>query len=111
MPWQRDYARMKIDEAAGERWFCGEGKAASGMPAGSALMCSCAHSNKRGSLAARFYLHSFRYELICAVQQGDWRRPVVPFLGVSSLNFGPLATAAFFLAGVSRRLGGLPERQ
>jgi len=48
IPWQRDYARMKIDEAAGERWFCGEGKAASGMPASGALMCSCARSNKKG---------------------------------------------------------------
>jgi hypothetical protein len=27
---------------------------------------------------------------------------LLPFLGVSSLNFGPLATAAFFLAGVLR---------
>ena len=47
MPWQRDYARMKIDETAGER-FCDEGEAASEMPAGSALMCSCARSNKKG---------------------------------------------------------------
>jgi hypothetical protein len=25
MPWQRDYARVKVDEKAGERWFCDEG--------------------------------------------------------------------------------------
>jgi hypothetical protein len=27
MPWQRYYARVKIDETAGERWFCDEGEA------------------------------------------------------------------------------------
>lgn len=27
MPWQRDYGRVKISEAAGERWFCNEGEA------------------------------------------------------------------------------------
>src|SRR3712207_2878992 len=42
--------------------------------------------------------------LFCASQHivlswfGDWRRHPLPFLGVSSLNFGPLATAAFFLS-------------
>ncbi len=32
---------------------------------------------------------------------------LLPFLGVSSLNFGPLATAAFFLARLSARQPGL----
>ena len=27
LPWQRDYASTRIDEAAGERWFCDEGEA------------------------------------------------------------------------------------
>jgi endonuclease YncB( thermonuclease family) len=27
MPWQRDYARTKISERTGERWFCDEGEA------------------------------------------------------------------------------------
>ena len=27
LPWQRDYARTKIDERAGERWFCDEAQA------------------------------------------------------------------------------------
>jgi hypothetical protein len=27
MPWQRDYACVKVDEKAGERWFCDEGAA------------------------------------------------------------------------------------
>jgi endonuclease YncB( thermonuclease family) len=35
-PWQRDYNRTKIDEKAGERWFCDEGEAlkAGWRPAG-----------------------------------------------------------------------------
>ena len=35
---------------------------------------------------------------MCAARQGDWRRRAVPFLGVSSLNFGPLFGAAFLVA-------------
>ena len=27
LPWQRDYARVRIDEGKGERWFCSEGEA------------------------------------------------------------------------------------
>ena len=27
LPWQRDYASTRIDEAAGERWFCDEAEA------------------------------------------------------------------------------------
>lgn len=27
LPWQRDYARVTIDERRGERWFCDEGEA------------------------------------------------------------------------------------
>lgn len=27
MPWQRDYARVAVSEAKGERWFCDEGQA------------------------------------------------------------------------------------
>lgn len=27
LPWQRDYARTRIDESRGERWFCDEGEA------------------------------------------------------------------------------------
>jgi hypothetical protein len=29
----------------------------------------------------------------------NWRLVLLPFLGVSSLDFGPLETAAFFLSG------------
>ena len=36
--------------------------------------------------------------VFCAVQHGDGVAVLLPFLGVSSLNFGPLARAAFFLA-------------
>jgi endonuclease YncB( thermonuclease family) len=27
LPWQRDYARVRIDDRRGERWFCNEGEA------------------------------------------------------------------------------------
>jgi endonuclease YncB( thermonuclease family) len=27
LPWQRDYARVEVNEKAGERWFCDEGEA------------------------------------------------------------------------------------
>jgi len=27
MPWQHDYARVKINASKGERWFCDEGEA------------------------------------------------------------------------------------
>jgi hypothetical protein len=27
LPWQHDYARVKINGAKGERWFCNEGEA------------------------------------------------------------------------------------
>jgi hypothetical protein len=36
--------------------------------------------------------------VIIAVRYGDGVALSQPFLGVSSLNFGPLATVAFFLA-------------
>src|SRR3954463_12955342 len=42
-------------------------------------------------------LRFVRRILIIAVRYGDGVAVSLPFLGVSSLNFGPLATAAFFL--------------
>ena len=41
----------------------------------------------------------------------NWRLVLLPFLGVSSLDFGPLETAAFFLGGVrlhASQLAGKP---
>jgi hypothetical protein len=35
---------------------------------------------------------------------------LLPFLGVSSLNFGPLATAAFFLASLISAMDGRPAK-
>ena len=64
------------------------------------LSCTCRRpaATKTGSEAARFdlaYRSDKNYLLQCNTAIGV--AVLLPFLGVSSLNFGPLATAAFFL--------------
>jgi hypothetical protein len=56
-----------------------------------------AAGTKKGSDAALLRLPSRQEGLDCAVQHGDGVAVLLPFLGVSSLNFGPLSRAAFFL--------------
>jgi hypothetical protein len=44
-----------------------------------------------------FLLQFVQRDVHIALRYGDGVVISLPFLGVSSLNFGPLATAAFFL--------------
>jgi hypothetical protein len=53
---------------------------------------------QKHSFAGDLLLRFVRCGVIIAVRYGDGVAVSQPFLGVSSLNFGPLATAAFFLA-------------
>jgi hypothetical protein len=55
-----------------------------------------AAGTKKGSDAALLRLPSHQEGLDCAVQHGDGVAVLLPFLGVSSLNFGPLSRAALF---------------
>jgi hypothetical protein len=49
----------------------------------------------KGSRAAQCSCVPFRHELYCAVRYGDGVALSLPFLGVSSLNFGPLSSGLF----------------
>jgi hypothetical protein len=60
-----------------------------------------ASSHKKGQRCCPFelaYCSGKNYLLQCSTAIGV--AVLLPFLGVSSLNFGPLARVAFFLGGV-----------